>query len=151
MGRFRALAQLTLLISVALTTLGIYSLLNQDWWWAALAVGAGVLLLVPSQMVSLQGQKGSEHELVFVTKQSCTLCDEAQALLPQITDGTPFHVREVDLASDRRLQKLFWDRVPVLLWQGEVVADLGWDVAAVRARLAERLRRVDGTTQQQSP
>lgn len=123
--------------AVASTVAGLYQLLHARWIPGVLFLVGGVLLLLPSQLASIRTEPGSERVLVFVTKPECSLCDEARALLPKLLDGTPFRVQEVALDSSRSLKRAFRNRVPVLLWQGTVIADLGWDPVATRSQLEE--------------
>lgn len=132
---FRRLARLLTFASVLATVAGLYAFLHEAWFLGGLAIAAGVVLLAMVQRFSIQAEAGSENVLVFVTKDGCTLCDEAKALLPAITQGTPFRVEEAHLESSRFLRRHFKNKVPVLLWQGEEIAAIGWDAGALRARL----------------
>ena len=135
---YRRLATFTMLASVAVTVAGLYQFLHGRWAPGVLYVMAGILLLLPSQVAQIRTVPGSENVLVFLTKKECSLCDEARLLLPEITKDTSFRIEETALeTSSRTLRKTFRNRVPVLLWQGTVVAALRWDLAAIRARLAE--------------
>lgn len=139
LAKFRLLARFTLVLAVAATVAGLYAALHGQWGPAALGIGLGILLLYPSQYVAIKSEPGSEDQLVFVTKQECSLCDEARAILPTVTQGTPFRVTEQRLEEHAYLRRAFRNNVPVLLWQGEVVAELHWDPALVRTRLDQIL------------
>lgn len=146
---FRRLAKLLTFASVLATVAGIYAGLRGAWGLAALGVGAGILALYGVQRLSIQSAPGSEFVLVFVTKDQCSLCDEARLLLPGLIEGTPFRVEEVRLESDRFLRRHFKNHVPVLLWQGEEVARLKWDPEDVQKRI--RALPAASRTGQQNP
>jgi len=135
LATYRRLARILVLGSVAGTVAGIYGLLRGSWFLGGAALAAGIVLLWFVQRLSIAAEAGSEDTLVFVTKDDCALCDEAKALLPSVTDGLPFRVEEARLESSRFLRRHFRSTVPVLLWQGEEIARLGWDAEALRRRL----------------
>jgi glutaredoxin len=58
-------------------------------------------------------------EVVLVTRQGCHLCDEALRLLQEL--GVQPGLRDVD--ADDELNRLYDFRVPVVLVDGEVVAE----------------------------
>jgi glutaredoxin len=58
-------------------------------------------------------------KVVFVTRQGCHLCDEAWRLLQEL--GVQPERRDVD--ADDELHRLYDFRVPVVLVDGEVVAE----------------------------
>jgi hypothetical protein len=66
----------------------------------------------------------------------CHLCDEArEAILALRAEGRRFELREVNIESDDRLHRLYLERIPVVLVDGEEVSELALDVAALRSRL----------------
>lgn len=137
---YRRLAAATMVFAVAATVAGLYAALHRQWALALLGLVGGALLLYPSQFVRIRAEPGGEHLLYFVTKAECALCDEARALLPPLLAGTPFGIREIRVETDRGLRRRFGHAVPVLLWQGEVLARLGWDAALLRRRLEDLAR-----------
>ena len=70
--------------------------------------------------------------VVLVTRSGCHLCDQALAALREL--GIEPEQRDVD--ADEQLHQRYEWRVPVLLVDGEIVAEGKVDVQAVRARLA---------------
>jgi glutaredoxin len=58
-------------------------------------------------------------ELVLVTRQGCHLCDDALALLREL--GHEPHLADVD--ADEELFRLYDWRVPVVLANGDVIAE----------------------------
>ena len=69
--------------------------------------------------------------LVLVTRQGCHLCDEALSLLRSL--GHEPDLADVD--SDDRLHDLYDWRVPVILFEGHVVAEGKVEEAALRKAL----------------
>jgi hypothetical protein len=66
----------------------------------------------------------------------CHLCDEArEGILALRAEGRRFELREVNIESDERLHRLYLERIPVVLVDGEEVSELALDVAALRSRL----------------
>lgn len=53
--------------------------------------------------------------MTFLTRSECHLCDDARAVLKEITGDIGLQVREVDIDSDDELVKLWGLRVPVVL------------------------------------
>ena len=51
----------------------------------------------------------------FLTRKNCHLCDEARAVLDEITADIGLRVNEIDIDSDDELVKLWGLRVPVVL------------------------------------
>lgn len=135
--RYRWLVRLSLLAGVASVVAGLWAALHALWGPALLGLGAGILLLWPSQHFRIRPEPGSERVLSLLTKKECSLCDEARILLPTLLEGTPFRVEETDIDTERFLRRHFRTQVPVLLWQGETLAQLRFEPAEVRARLAE--------------
>ncbi len=77
--------------------------------------------------------------LIFVTKEGCGLCEKAERALWSL--GLPYLRREVDKDPGLFPYAL---RVPVLLWQGRVLLEGGFDEKAL-LELARRLREGEWT------
>ena len=74
--------------------------------------------------------------LVLFARRDCHLCDEARAGLERLrSDGLDFELEEVDIESDEALLERFFERIPVIELDGEVVSELGLDADGLRARL----------------
>ncbi len=81
-------------------------------------------------------------QVELLSRRGCHLCDEMKSLLHQICQEQataqgqplPFRVRDVD--SEPGLHLYYSHRVPVLLINGQPVAELRWDEQAVRRQLA---------------
>jgi hypothetical protein len=66
----------------------------------------------------------------------CHLCDEARAGLETLqADGVDFELEEIDISSDDELLKRFFERIPVIELEGEIVSELWLDADGFRARL----------------
>jgi glutaredoxin len=75
-------------------------------------------------------------ELVLYSRPGCHLCELAlEELVALHAEGYRFELREVDIESNEALLRRMLERIPVLELNGEVVAELSVDQAAVRARL----------------
>ena len=94
--------------------------------------------------------------VVLYTRPGCHLCDEAREVILSLRDSIGgFELREVDIDSDDELHRRFLERIPVVEVDGNIVAELDVQPAAVRAALAERrtgtvrsVTRNAGSTQQ---
>ena len=132
---YRRLSAALVLLAVALTTWALYAALHTRWFEVLLALPAGVLLLYAVQRLAIRTDAGAADLLIFATKDECALCDEARLLLGRLTTGSAWNVKEVRIETDRFLRRHFKNEVPVLLWQGEVLARLAWDAGSLRGRL----------------
>ena len=67
----------------------------------------------------MRAMSGPPVRLTLITRVNCHLCDVAKEALARVsaTSGQPW--REVDVDSDPELQAEYWDRVPVILLDGE--------------------------------
>jgi glutaredoxin len=93
--------------------------------------------------------------VVLYTRPGCHLCDEARELILSLRASFGgFELREVDIDGDDELHRRFLERIPVVEVDGDIVAELVVEPAAVRTALAERrtgtvrsVTRNDGSTQ----
>ena len=82
---------------------------------------------------------GDRVRVVLYTRPGCHLCDAARELILSLRDSTGgFELREVDIEADDELHSRFLERIPVVEVDGDIVAELVVEPAAVRAALAER-------------
>jgi glutaredoxin len=66
----------------------------------------------------------------------CHLCEEALDQIRAIAEGgTGFDLEVIDIESDDDLMKRHLERIPVVEVEGEVVSELVFDPALLRARL----------------
>ncbi len=74
----------------------------------------------------------------LVTRQSCHLCEEMQAVLDAELPSHDLGYEAVDVDSDPLLRKRFSDVVPVLLRDGKPVAKIRLDRERLRRLIARR-------------
>jgi hypothetical protein len=58
----------------------------------------------------------------LLSKPGCHLCDDLRPLLAQALAGPGLAYDEVDITTDVALYAQYWDQIPVVLVDGEVVA-----------------------------
>ena len=73
--------------------------------------------------------------VTLLRRAGCHLCDDARAELERLRAARPFRLEEVDIESDPALLRAHLERIPVVLVDGEEVASLFVDPAAVVGRL----------------
>lgn len=80
------------------------------------------------------------HDVVLYSRPGCHLCDDARRALEtlqgELGGELAFELREVDIESDRGLERRFMLEIPVIEVDGEVVAQAPVDFGVVRAVLA---------------
>jgi glutaredoxin len=77
--------------------------------------------------------------VVLYTRPGCHLCDEARdAILALRESSGGFELREIDIDADDELHARFLERIPVVEVDGEIVAELHVEAAALRVALGER-------------
>jgi len=77
--------------------------------------------------------------VTLYTRPGCHLCDEAREVILSVqrSDGG-FELREIDIDGDDDLHARFLERIPVVEVDGEVVAELHLEAAALLRALAQR-------------
>ncbi|HVC23796.1 MAG TPA: glutaredoxin family protein [Candidatus Dormibacteraeota bacterium] len=61
--------------------------------------------------------------LSLISRRNCHLCDAAHALLVGLAATRHVSLSEFDVDEDLALRKHFGDRVPVVLYRGQVIAE----------------------------
>jgi glutaredoxin len=69
-------------------------------------------------------------------KADCCLCDEARLVLERLAPELGFKLLERDIGDDERLERAYFERIPVVLVDGEELFSYRVDEAVLRARLA---------------
>ena len=75
-------------------------------------------------------------ELVVYSRPGCHLCEEAMATLTPLCAELRLRLREVDIEGDDALHQRYLERIPVLVLDGEEIADFFVDEADLRRRAA---------------
>jgi glutaredoxin len=68
----------------------------------------------------------------------CHLCEQAMAVLQQLSGELGFELAELDISSDQALERAYFERVPVVLVDGEELCEYFVDETALRERLESR-------------
>jgi glutaredoxin len=77
--------------------------------------------------------------VALYTRPGCHLCDEARDVILSLRESEGgIELREIDIDADDELHARFLERIPVVEVDGEVVAELHLEPAALHEALAER-------------
>ena len=77
-------------------------------------------------------------QVTFITKEGgCTLCDEMFVELESARDYVDFDLEIRKIEEDEDLHKKYWDKIPVLMVNGKVVAKY-------RATRDELISKIEG-------
>lgn len=68
----------------------------------------------------------------------CHLCERALAELRALQGQLDFELRERDISADETLHRAYFERVPVVLLDGDELCEYFVDEAALRERLESR-------------
>ncbi len=71
----------------------------------------------------------------------CCLCDTARAALERLRRELGFELVERDIAADEALHRAYFERVPVVVLDGEELFDYAVDEDALRRHLARAAGR----------
>ncbi len=81
----------------------------------------------------------SAVRLTLLTRAGCHLCDDMKTVVAAAGRTRPLRLEEVDIASDKGLERRFATEIPVLM-RGETVLAQG---RTTLTGLLDRLRRTD--------
>jgi glutaredoxin len=77
--------------------------------------------------------------VTLYTRPGCHLCDEAREVIVSLQGSdSGFELREIDIDRDDELHARLLERIPVVEVDGEIVAELHLEPAALRQALAQR-------------
>jgi glutaredoxin len=76
--------------------------------------------------------------ITVYSKPDCHLCAEALAELRALQAELDFELEEQDISSDRALERIYFERIPVVALDGEELFDYFVDEAVLRERLQSR-------------
>jgi glutaredoxin len=68
----------------------------------------------------------------------CHLCEEAAATLGAMQAELGFELAELDITTDESLHRAYFERIPVVLLDGEELCEYFVEEALVRERLESR-------------
>jgi glutaredoxin len=76
--------------------------------------------------------------ITVYTRPGCHLCAEAIGDLRRLQRELGFELHECDIDGDESLQRAYFERIPVVVLDGEELFDFHVDEAALRERLESR-------------
>jgi glutaredoxin len=90
--------------------------------------------------VAAQGHAGGgvEHAITVYSRPGCHLCADAMALLRALQGELGFALCERDIDGDEALQRAYFERIPVVVLDGEELFDYFVDEKLLRERLESR-------------
>lgn len=77
----------------------------------------------------------SKAGLVLVSKARCHLCDEARLVVARLASEFGVDFQELSIATDPALAERYFELIPVVILNGEVVAHWWVDEGELRAAL----------------
>jgi glutaredoxin len=79
---------------------------------------------------------GGPARVTVYSRPDCHLCEEALDRIHGIAaEGNAFELEVIDIERDDDLMKMYLERIPVVMVGAEVVSELVFDPASLRARL----------------
>lgn len=72
------------------------------------------------------------------SKPGCHLCADAMTALEELRAELGFELRERDITADGELHRAYFERIPVIVLDGEELSDYFLDEAVLRERLESR-------------
>ncbi len=76
--------------------------------------------------------------LTVYSKPDCHLCGEALAVLRELQAELAFDLEERDITREDDLERAYFERIPVVVLEGEVLFEYFVDEDALRERLESR-------------
>ena len=73
--------------------------------------------------------------LTLYSKPDCHLCVEARAVLLRAQEEIEFELSEMDITTDEKLHRAYFERIPVVAIGGEELFEYFVDEGALRERL----------------
>jgi glutaredoxin len=81
------------------------------------------------------GEDEATDRLLVYTRPGCHLCANAIAALRDLQRELRFELEELDISTDERLERAYFERIPVVTLNGEELSEYFVDEAALRERL----------------
>jgi glutaredoxin len=76
--------------------------------------------------------------ITVYTGPGCHLCEEALAALRALQPELGFELADVDITADEELHRAYFERIPVVLLDGDELCEYFVDETLVRERLESR-------------
>jgi hypothetical protein len=76
--------------------------------------------------------------LTVYSKPDCHLCEEAMTLLRRVQAELGFELTELDISGDDALQRAYFERIPVVALDGELLCEYFVEESVLRERLESR-------------
>jgi len=76
--------------------------------------------------------------ITVYSKPDCHLCDDAMEVLRRLQGELGFELAELDISADEQLHRAYFERIPVVLLDGEELCEYFVQEGAVRERLESR-------------
>jgi glutaredoxin len=76
--------------------------------------------------------------VVLFSRPGCGLCRTALEVLERERGRTPFDLEEIDVSTDEELERAYGIRIPVVLVDGEEIAEIEVDRRVLRRALRGR-------------
>ncbi len=76
--------------------------------------------------------------MTVYSKPDCHLCEEAMAVLRGLQEELGFALRERDITAEEALHRAYFERIPVVVLDGEELCEYHVSEALVRERLESR-------------
>jgi glutaredoxin len=73
--------------------------------------------------------------ITVYSKPDCHLCEEAMIVLRRLREDLGFVLRELDITADDALHRAYFERIPVIVLDGEELCEYHVREALVRERL----------------
>jgi glutaredoxin len=80
----------------------------------------------------------TRSRVTVYSKPDCHLCEDAMALLRALQPELGFDLDELDITTDERLHRAYFDRIPVVCLDGRELCEYFVEEALLRERLESR-------------
>ncbi len=91
--------------------------------------------MAASKDVGIARSDRGQATVTVLSKPDCHLCEEAMAVLDGLRAELGFALAELDITSEEELHRAYFDRIPVVVVDGEELCEHFVDEARLRERL----------------
>jgi glutaredoxin len=84
------------------------------------------------------GTRAAEAAITVYSKPDCHLCAQAMEALRGLQREYGFQLQEQDISDDDALQRMYFERIPVVVLDGEELCEFFLEEALLRERLESR-------------